>query len=146
VLALTKKTGYGIIAMSDLAGLDGEKLHSAREIAERFDLPTSLMMNVLKELAAKGYVESVRGARGGYRLACDPRSVSLAELITALEGPIQLAECILPAGRRGKDGICRMVDRCPIADPVHHIHRKLVDFLKTLTLAEVVQSVPAGAK
>ena len=142
MLALTKKTGYGLIAMTYLAGLDVEHLASAREIADKFGVPLSLLMNVLKQLAAAGYVESVRGAHGGYRLARDPAEISLADVITAVEGPIRLAECV--AGREEEFDAepCKLMDRCPIADPVHRVQRKLSDFLKTVRLAEIVEPAP----
>ena len=146
MLSLTKKTGYGLIAMTYLAQLEPDALASAREIAEKFGVPVSLLMNVLKELAAANYVESVRGARGGYRLARNPESISLADLVTVLEGPIRLAEC-LRLGDGGKDEkICNVVDCCPIADPVHRVQRKLRDFLKTVTLAEIVEPATAPAE
>jgi len=146
MLAMTKKTGYGLIAMTRLAQLDGQEVASAREISEQFGVPQSLLMNVLKELAAAGHVESVRGARGGYRLARDPHEITLADLIVAVEGPIRLAECVA-----GRDAVadrqpCRIVDRCPIADPVHRVHRRLSDFLKTVTLAEIVNPAIQAAK
>ena len=84
MLNMTKKTGYGLIAMTHLASLSGGELACARKIAEQFNLPTSLMMNVLKQLSAAGFVESVRGARGGYRLAKRPEDISLADLVEAL--------------------------------------------------------------
>ncbi len=143
MLALTKKTGYGLIAMTHLARLGRQGLASAREIAETFGVPTSLLMNVLKELAAAGYVESVRGAHGGYRLGRPPEEISLASLVTALEGPLRLAEC-LRGEQKGKDEmICDVVDRCPIADPVHRVQRKISDFLKNVTLAEIVEPTMA---
>ena len=48
MLALTKKSGYGLIAMAHLARLEGGDLASAREIAETYDISTSLLMNALK--------------------------------------------------------------------------------------------------
>ncbi|MCK4602185.1 MAG: Rrf2 family transcriptional regulator [Phycisphaerae bacterium] len=142
MLALTKKTGYGLIAMSHLARLKDGRVASAREISELFDVPTSLLMNVLKELSAAGYVESVRGAHGGYRLARDPGEISLADLITAVEGPIRLAECVTGQISDAGNATCRLMDRCPIADPVHRVHRKLKDFLKKVMLTDIVE--PAG--
>ena len=145
MLALTKKTGYGLIAMTHLAQLAQDEVASAREVASKFGVPQSLLMNVMKQLCAAGYVESVRGAHGGYRLARSPEEVSLADLITAVEGPIRLAQCV--AGRKDADDQpCQLVDRCPIADPVHRVQRKLSDFLKTVTLAEIVEPVTAAAE
>jgi len=154
MLSLTKKAGYGLIAMTHLARLNPGELASAREIAGLYGVPSSLLMNVLKVLAVAGYVESIRGAHGGYRLAHEPEEISLADVISAVEGPIRLAECI--AARRGgegrpaamegaaPEGPCPLIARCPIADPVHRVHRRLHDFLKTVTLAEIVGPVPVA--
>jgi Rrf2 family protein len=138
MLALTKKTGYGLIAMAHLASLDGQKVSSAREIASTSGVPAGLLMNVMKELCAAGYVESVRGAHGGYRLARRPDEINLADLIGAVERPVRLVECVTDeAGER--ECTCELMARCPIADPVHRVHRKLNDFLKKVTLAEIVE-------
>ncbi len=138
MLSLTKKTGYGLIAMTHLARLPAEQVVSAREIADQFGVPLSLLMNVLKELASAGYVESVRGAKGGYRLARRPEDINLADLVTALEGPIRLSACVTDeAGHH--ECTLQVMSRCPVADPVHRVQRKLNDFLKKLTLAEVAE-------
>lgn len=139
MLSLTKKTGYGLIAMSHLARLPADEVASAREISERFGAPAALMMNVLKELAAAGFVESVRGAHGGYRLAVRPEDVNLGDLIASIERPVRLTECITDATGDDKECTCELMARCPVADPVHRIHRKLNDFLKKVTLAEIVE-------
>jgi len=138
MLALTKKTGYALVAMCHLAGLDGEKLASAREIAGLFGVPTALLMNVLKELAGAGYVESVRGARGGYRLARAPERINLADVVAVIEGPVRLAECVTEAAADDSECTCRLMASCPISDPMHRVQRKLRDFLKKVTLAEIV--------
>lgn len=138
MLALTKKTGYGLIAMTHLARLGDQEVTSAREIAELFGVPAGLLMNVLKELCTTGYVESVRGARGGYRLARRPEEINLADLIGAIERPVRSAECM--TDRAGdEECTCEQMARCPVADPVHRVHRKLNDFLKKVTLAEIVE-------
>jgi Rrf2 family protein len=142
VLALTKKTSYGLIALTHLARKAG-RLISAREIAEHSGVPTALLMNVLKELASAGYLDSVRGAHGGYRLARSPAEINLADMVAALEGPIRMADCVLDHSDRKADHACEAMGSCPVADPVHRVHRKLRDFLRNVTLAEILD--PAGA-
>jgi len=139
MLALTKKTGYALVAMGHLSRLDRGSLASAREIANRFDVPASLLMNVLKQLASVGYIESVRGARGGYRMAVDPEEVSLADLVGVLEGPVRLAECVTEAAGNDTECTCRVMANCPVIDPVHRVQRKLKDFLSGVTLGEIVK-------
>jgi Rrf2 family protein len=138
MLALTKKTSYGLIAMTHLASLGQAKVASVREIARLYGIPASLLSNALKELTREGYVESVRGARGGYRLARQPDKVNLADLVGSLEGPVRLAECVTNATDNQTECSCQLMARCPIADPVHRVNRKLQDYLRKLTLAEIV--------
>ena len=142
MLALTKKTGYALVAMGYLARLGEADVASARQIAGELDVPVALLMNVLKELAAAGYIESVRGARGGYRLACDPEAVSLADVIGALEGPVRLSECLV--GHAGREGECSqsLMASCQVGGPLHRVQRKLSDFLKRVSLAEIVKAAP----
>ena len=146
MLALTKKTGYGLIAMSHLAGRGDDEFVCAREIAGLFGVPVSLLMNVLKELAAAGYLESVRGPHGGYRLARRPEDIDLAGLVTVLEGPVRLAECITDRAGEDAECTCQIMARCPIADPVHRVQRKLRDFLTKVTLAEIVDPAVAASR
>jgi len=138
MLALTKKTGYALVAMTHLARQGG--LTSAREVARWVGAPMALLMNVLKQLAAEGFVESVRGARGGYRLARPLEQINLADVVEAMEGPVRLAECMTAPGEHHECTGERMA-RCPIHDPVHRVQRKLNDFLKKVTLADIVEPV-----
>lgn len=143
MLAMTKKSGYGLIAMTHLAHLDADQVASAREIADRYGVPISLLTNVLKELCVAGYVESVRGARGGYRLVARPEQVNVGDLVAALEGPIRSSQCVTDQTGSGQE--CTCMESCPISDPVHRVQRKLNDFLKKLTLAELAEPpVPAA--
>ena len=142
---MTKKTGYGLIAMVHLAKLANDQVASAREIADRYGIPAALLMNVLKELATAGYVESLRGARGGYRLALRPQDLTLADVITSLEGPIRQSECV--TDEAGEDGecSCQTMARCPNIDPVHRVQRKINDFLKKVTLADILEPTASAA-
>lgn len=137
MLALTKKTGYGLVAMAHLAELPDGRVCSAREIARTYEIPTALLMNVLKSLAAAGYVESYRGSRGGYRLARRPEEVNLAELVAAIEGPVPQARCMAAVAGDDEECTCQVMARCPVSDPVHRVQRKLRDFLRKVTLAEI---------
>jgi Rrf2 family protein len=145
MLSLNKKTGYGLIALAYLAGLKRDELASAREIAQRFDVPVNLLMNVLKQLSADGYIESVRGARGGYRLARDPHDLTVAEVVQTIEGPVQLAECVTADDRCEGQCTCRIIAQCPVADAVHQVHYRMIDLLSHMTLADVAGPTLASA-
>jgi Rrf2 family transcriptional regulator, cysteine metabolism repressor len=106
-------------------------------------VPVSLLMNVMKKLCASGYIKSVRGAHGGYRLARKPRQIVLCKLLDDIERPIRGSACL--HGRVGDGEVCKRVDFCEFADPVHRLHRKLRDFLQQVTLADILGPDPNGA-
>src|SRR3954471_19409552 len=91
MLRLSKKADYALISLGYLAE-HADQVVSAREIAERCQLPLPLLMNILKVLHQREILRSTRGASGGYRLAGDLSKVWLFELNELIErvenGPI----------------------------------------------------------
>ena len=78
MLRLSKKADYALIALKDLAAADIGASSSAREIAERYNVPVELMAKVLQKLAKVGLVASHHGTRGGYQLARPAMQISVA--------------------------------------------------------------------
>jgi len=133
MLTLTRKTEYAIIAVSHLANA-GDKVVSARDIAEQHSVPLPLLMNVLKRLNRTGHVNSVRGARGGYMLALPPGKISLADLIAAVEGPVHLTRCTNTAKTRR---VCGLTSTCPVRSSLVKVHQRLYSFLSSVTIADL---------
>jgi Rrf2 family protein len=138
MLSMTKKSGYGLIAMYYLAGLEKGERASARTIAETFGIPVSLLMNVLKQLCTEGFVRSVRGAHGGYAIMKEPREMPLIDVMEALEGPITLAACITKGSSKPSKDTCTLLPNCPIAEPIYRVHQKIRDVLCELTLEDII--------
>ncbi len=142
MLTLSKKTDYALIALAHLAERPG-RVGSAREIAERFNLPAALLMNILKSLHHAGLLASTRGAKGGYALAGDPHQWSLHQLVVAVDGQVHLTDCSgipEPAAEGPCDGgsSCRIGPGCPVQAPLHALHHKLVAFLGQVRLSDLI--------
>ena len=91
---LSKGTDYGIRILAHLARSAGDETpHTAREVAEELTLPTPMVSKVMKSLARAGVLESHRGSKGGFSLLRRPDELNVADMITALEGPVALTEC-----------------------------------------------------
>lgn len=150
MLALTKRTEYALIALhymieqgaiaDDAKTFNGHPPASAREIAERYQMPLPLLMNILKKLSQENVLVSLRGAKGGYALAVDPRKMTLSRLIEVLEAPVCLVDCAVI--RRDETGNviqpdCKINGRCPIRNPLCSLHNKMVDFLASVTLHDI---------
>ena len=128
---LSKKTDYCLMALKHILSKESES-SSAREIAEAYDIPFEVLAKLLQTLARKGILVSRHGIRGGYSPARDPASITLREVMEAIEGPVALVECALPRRRR-----CGQEKKCRVRRPLVHLNRKVVEVLGRMTLEEL---------
>jgi Rrf2 family protein len=103
-LELTRRADYAVRAMLALAD-DPDRL-SVATIAERMAIPPRFLPHVMRDLVAAGLVSATAGRRGGYRPARDPATVSLLEVIEAIEGDGRRRTCVLRNAPCGRDGFC----------------------------------------
>jgi Rrf2 family protein len=136
MLSLTKKTEYALISLSYLAERT-DRTVSAREIAAHFEMPSALVMNILKTLHHHGVLTSTRGTKGGYRLAAELDNINVHELISMLEGPIKLTECSPTDYPNHEPRNCK-VKGCPVCVPIQALHVRLVGYLKDVRLSDIL--------
>jgi Rrf2 family protein len=137
---LTRKTDYGLVALarlSEQSNAEKEPL-SAREIAEKYELPLPLLMNVLKDLHRAGIVCSRRGAAGGYHLCKDAGQISLLQVIEAIEGKVQVALCCDDAAEKEPCTGCRVSAKCPITEPMQRFDELVRGFLARISLKDII--------
>lgn len=98
------RTQYALRALVSLAEAGNGGLLRIRSISQQQSIPQRFLEQILNELRAGGFLESRRGAAGGYRLARPPQAINLAELLQYLEGAFteDQAKAVTPkaAGRR----------------------------------------------
>lgn len=137
MLRITKQADYGIVLMTHLAG-HGDTLLTAAELAEATGIPGPTVAKVLKLLGRGTLLNSQRGVKGGYCLAREPRRISVAEVIEALEGPIAVTECIEDApGECDQESSCRLRANWQVLnDAIRHA-------LEAITLAELTHRLEA---
>ncbi|WP_145069023.1 Rrf2 family transcriptional regulator [Engelhardtia mirabilis] len=139
MLQLTKRTEYGLIALVHLADRGGEFV-SAREIGEHYPVPKRLLAEVLKDLGRAKLVESQRGATGGYTLSRPSESISLGEIIAAVEGRPTLTGCEALGSFQG--GSCDVSPVCPIKSPIQRVRVGIWDLLQRTTLHDLAHPSP----
>lgn len=101
-MRLTAKSEYGLLAVIDLACGLGDGPVSAREIADRRNIPGKFLEQLFVSLRRAGIVTAVRGAHGGFTLARDPHSLTVLDIVEALDGPLESSVC--DAGSGGECG------------------------------------------
>src|SRR5918911_1025235 len=87
-MRVSAKVDYAVRAGAELAAAAGGGPVKGERIAQAQEIPLKFLENILLDLKHAGLVHSQRGVEGGYWLARDPREISLAEIIRAVEGPI----------------------------------------------------------
>jgi Rrf2 family iron-sulfur cluster assembly transcriptional regulator len=129
-LELTKRGDYAVRAMLALAR-NGAGLVSARRIAGAMAIPVRFLPQVLGDLQRAGLVEAAPGRAGGYRMARDPSTVSLLEVIEAVEGESRRRTCVL------RGGPCSLDGTCDVHDVFFAAQERLLGILGDANLAEL---------
>ena len=121
-MKLSTRGRYGIRAMFDLALNAREGTQSIKAIAEREGIPEAYLEQLFAALRRDGLVTSTRGAQGGYALAKPAEAISVGDVLRAVEGNIDLAECLEGDYACDKAGAC----------PSKIVWRKLRDGMKAI--------------
>ena len=137
MLRITRQTDYGILMLTFLAGKVGREPVTTRELAGWSKLSVPMVSKILKLLARGGIVDSVRGAKGGYRLARPASVITVAEIIGVLEGPIGMTPCV------AEPGTCEQEVVCPTKVNWERISHAVQGALDDIPLSEMLGSVPA---
>ena len=124
-LSLTKQCEYGIRLLLHLAAQPAEQRMTAGELAEACDISAGNVPTIVNVLARSGILICSPGRGGGCELAVDPADISMLQIIEVLDGPLEVAHCLLdsraatvvtPSARcttRGARGATRRSGRWP---------------------------------
>jgi FeS assembly SUF system regulator len=132
MLRVSKLTDYATVVMTCLATA-GDGVLSAQALAERAHLEGPTVSKLLKQLAQAELVVSTRGINGGYRLARAAQAISIADIVTAMEGPIGMTECSAHAGSCGHES------HCGVRVNWQRINHAIAGALASVTLADMVK-------
>jgi FeS assembly SUF system regulator len=123
---------YGLVVLSQLAR-QPERQVTAGEIAAGTQLPQPTVSKLLKQFAHAGVLVSHRGAKGGYSMEREPDQITVAEIISAVDGPIALADCL-----DGTEGTCGIENCCPIRAPWQNVSDAIERALADVSLAQMI--------
>lgn len=163
MLRISKKADYAVFLLGAIArqgafpgGAAAEEVVSAHEIARLAGLNKSVVANLLKEFARVGVLESVRGLKGGYRLARPPAEISLGDILEVVEGRFTLVDCVgdhtearaagllaqAPSQADAKSHNCSLISFCPSKNPMRVVHERIARLFHQIRLDELC-SLPA---
>ena len=126
-MRLTTKGRFAVTAMIDLAMQHGADPVTLAEISQRQKISLSYLEQLFAKLRRRALVDSVRGPGGGYRLAKDMAQVSVADIILAVDEPIDATQC------GGKEN-CHDDKKCITHDLWAKLNEHILDYLGAVTL------------
>ena len=129
-MRLTAFTDFALRALMRLAA-EPDRSFSTNEIAKEFGISRHHLIKVVGDLANGGFVSTQRGVGGGFRLARPPQSITLGEVVRALEQRHALVECF-----RSDGGDCVLKPRCQLKTRLAAAREAFMRELDGTTLAE----------
>jgi Rrf2 family iron-sulfur cluster assembly transcriptional regulator len=132
-MRLTTKGRFAVTAMIDLAMHHADGPVTLAEVSSRQKISLSYLEQLFGKLRRHGLVESVRGPGGGYCLAKLLRDISVADIIVAVDEPIDATQC------GGKEN-CHDDQRCMTHDLWAGLNKKIFDHLSSVTLGQLVDN------
>ena len=139
-MKLSTRTRYGVRLMAELALNHGRGPVYLKDIARSQNISEKYLSLIIIPLRKKGFVNSVRGAHGGYRLAKDPSQINLKEIVDLLEGDCSLVKCV------SNPSICPRVTICASHDIWAIIGGKITDILNSINLDMLVKMTKEKTK
>jgi Rrf2 family transcriptional regulator, iron-sulfur cluster assembly transcription factor len=131
-MRLTTKGRFAVTAMIDVAMHNGDGPVTLAGVAERQKISLSYLEQLFGKLRRAGLVDSVRGPGGGYNLARASEGVSVADIITAVDEPIDATQC------GGKEN-CQDDKRCMTHELWASLNAHIFSFLSSVTLEHLVR-------
>lgn len=138
-MELNTRGRYAVTAMADLAKFGAAEAVPLSVIAERQHISLAYLEQLFAKLRRAGLVESERGRAGGYRLARPAHSISVAEIMRAVEEGIRMTRC---AGEESAP--CIPGRRCLTHGLWDALGEQIAWFLDSVTLVEVIEGIAAG--
>jgi Rrf2 family iron-sulfur cluster assembly transcriptional regulator len=138
-MKLSTKGRYAVMAMADLARMGAEGPVTLSDIASRQEISLSYLEQLFAKLRRAGLVKSVRGPGGGYRLARTAADTRVADIMLAVEEPVDVTRC-----RHAVRGCMEKGTRCITHDLWDELGRHIHLFLAGVSLDDVIRQRVAG--
>lgn len=133
-MILTKSSIYGLRGAVLLAGKQDDGYINIRELSDELGLSFYFLTKVLQRLTASGIIESCKGPNGGVRLKKNPDEISFMDIVFAIEGKLNLNECVLGMSDCGDSSSCELHEKwCGMT-------RDVIALLEETTLASAYKS------
>lgn len=136
-MRLTRQTNYAMRILMYCAANDG-RLSRIPEIAAAYEVSELFLFKILQPLVENGFVETVRGRKGGVRLGKPARDITLFDVVRVTEDNFAMAECF------ENDAVeCPLVDSCALNEALRKALGAFFEVLSSYTIEDLVEARPS---
>ncbi|MCL6295531.1 RrF2 family transcriptional regulator [Jejuia spongiicola] len=133
---LSKKTKYGLKALTYIARKEGESPVRVSEIAESENIPQKFLESILLTLRKSGVLGSKKGKHGGYYLRHEPSEIKMTDVMRVLEGPIAMVPCV-SLNFYEKCDDCPDEEKCSVNKLMIQVRDNTLQVFRNTTLADL---------
>ena len=133
MVKVSTKGRYGLRVMIELASNFGRGPVGVKVIANNQDISGNYIHNLVNSLKSAGLLRAVRGPGGGIELVRDPSSINVYQVLEALEGPVELVDCVV------NESGCDRINTCVTVSVWRQLTSTIKDVLSGITLAGLAE-------
>ncbi|MFO7857383.1 MAG: Rrf2 family transcriptional regulator [Ectothiorhodospiraceae bacterium] len=130
-MQLTFHTDYGLRVLM-FAGAHGDRRVTMREIASAYSISLEHLRKVVHRLAQTGFLVTTKGRAGGLRLACEPESIRVGDVVMAMEDSLDVMDCSRQP--------CPLCGGCSLKTVFESARQAFIDHLNAYTLADLLRN------
>ncbi|RMF67042.1 MAG: Rrf2 family transcriptional regulator [Calditrichaeota bacterium] len=133
MVKLNKSTRFALYAIVELSSRP-EGVVSAKEIAEKYGISEHHVAKVLQQLVRQRLIRSVRGLRGGFQIAKDPKEITMMDVVEIFEPPTPPTSCLLLDFGQS----CELQVTCRIREVLNEIQEQALYTLQSVSIATLI--------
>lgn len=133
MMRINRKADYALRAAIFLSRYPLTQVHLISDISKATGVSRDFMAKILKELSLRGIVKAQKGANGGYRLSLTPDKISFKDVIEAVEGPIEINECVPDAS------LCTQIGSCDMSYVWTKVYKAVANVLEEAKISDFTE-------
>ena len=137
-MQLTKQTDYAFRVLMALSTVEDQQLMQIQQIVDQYQISKSHVMKIVQKLVHHGYLQAVRGQKGGVRLAKIPSEINLREVVELMENTLEPVNCNEP--------VCLIRSHCRLKSHLLHAMKDYLTYLEGVTLADILSPASTPLK
>lgn len=134
-MQFNQATDYAFRVIMHLAAFPEGEIVKSQAIAEEQNIPVGFLQKIMRALTQGNIVKSYRGIDGGFSLGKNPVDISLLDIITIMEGPVDLQRCLKETSACSKG----CAPQCPVHTALAVIQKNFTQALGNVTFASLIE-------